>query len=256
MLHLSNTFVLSAGTVSIDLSKNLILLLYSPRNHTYFLPKGRKDLHESLPDAAVRETLEESGYSVTLLAHSLPTNATHAHSHPEASSHLLPRTTAQAAEAGPPLPPRGARDEQPGPPRGALGCSAPTSRPAPAGLLPDRGDCPSVCGDNRVSAPLEDCHIRHQQQQEQQQQQERHVEPIAIQQRAYRDSYKVIFWYLAEVDSGQVPVEGQREEWEDYEVCWVGGEEAVGKVTREEDGRIIAWAVEGARGILAFVYVI
>ena len=39
------------------------------------LPKGRKNVGESLEAAAVRETLEESGYKCTLINHHLPTKA-------------------------------------------------------------------------------------------------------------------------------------------------------------------------------------
>ena len=74
MLNLSHSFVLSAGTVSIDLSKNLVLILYHCPTGKFSLPKGRKNAGESLENAAIRETMEESGYKCTLLNHSLPTN--------------------------------------------------------------------------------------------------------------------------------------------------------------------------------------
>ena len=73
-LNLSHEFVLSAGTVSIDLSKNLVLILYHCPTGKFSLPKGRKNAGESLENAAIRETMEESGYKCTLLNHSLPTN--------------------------------------------------------------------------------------------------------------------------------------------------------------------------------------
>ncbi|EEP80744.1 conserved hypothetical protein [Uncinocarpus reesii 1704] len=236
MLHLSDTFVLSAGTVAIDLSKDLVLVLYSPRISKYFLPKGRKDIHESLHDAAIRETLEESGYHVQLLAHNLPTNATHANSWPEAEPN--PNTAKAETPPGPHdgtsrLPPRS---------------SAPPPGPAPAGVLSDRNNNSPVRSDQRAPAALP---LETGGQQQPSSADQRHVEPIAVQQRTYENSYKIIFWYLAEVDSEQMPVEGAREAWEDYEVRWMGAEEAVGKMSREEDGRIIEWALKGAGGVRA-----
>lgn len=43
------------------------MLCYHPLHHYYFLPKGRKDTHESLAEAAQREGFEESGYRNRLL---------------------------------------------------------------------------------------------------------------------------------------------------------------------------------------------
>lgn len=43
------------------------MLCYHPVHRYYFLPKGRKDTHESLTDAAQREGFEESGYRNRLL---------------------------------------------------------------------------------------------------------------------------------------------------------------------------------------------
>ena len=76
LLDLGDSFVLSAGTVTLDpVHKKILLLLYRPKGE-YLLPKGRKDKGESLADAAVRETFEESGYPCELVAHNLPTLAT------------------------------------------------------------------------------------------------------------------------------------------------------------------------------------
>lgn len=41
----------------------------------YLLPKGRKDQGESITDAAVRETFEETGYPCTLFPVQMPTRA-------------------------------------------------------------------------------------------------------------------------------------------------------------------------------------
>ncbi|EFW19937.1 hypothetical protein D8B26_003573 [Coccidioides posadasii str. Silveira] len=240
MLHLSDSFVISAGTVAIDIFKNVVLVLYSPSIQKYFLPKGRKDIHESLHDTAVRETLEESGYAVKLLPHKLATNAVHAHRPPERDPVVNSTSTDPVS---------GAQDVAHLP---LAGGSAAPPCPAPPCTILGRNNNHPVCGHQPVSACAESTGIP---------QRERstghleplewHIEPIAVQQRAYQHSYKLIFWYLAEVDSEKSPIEAPREAWEDYEVCWVPAEEAAGKVTREEDGKIIEWALEGARGVKA-----
>ena len=75
ILDLSESFVLSSGTVCFDIEEKRVLLLnYRPKNEI-LLPKGRKDRGESLEIAAVRETYEESGFQCQLLPHSLHTNA-------------------------------------------------------------------------------------------------------------------------------------------------------------------------------------
>ena len=67
--------MLGAGTVTIDPTKELMLLLFYRAKSELLLPKGRKDLGESLKEAAVRETYEESGYRCYLAPHSLATAA-------------------------------------------------------------------------------------------------------------------------------------------------------------------------------------
>ncbi|PGH36339.1 hypothetical protein GX50_00844 [[Emmonsia] crescens] len=74
-LHFSEEFVISCGTVSIDLAKDLVLVLYCRTRRQYHLPKGRKNVSESLEDAAIRETFEESGYKCRILPHNLVTIA-------------------------------------------------------------------------------------------------------------------------------------------------------------------------------------
>lgn len=71
----SDGFVLSSGTVPIDIPKGLVLLLYYRPKGEYMLPKGRKDVGETLEAAAIRETMEESGYECHLFKHQLPTKA-------------------------------------------------------------------------------------------------------------------------------------------------------------------------------------
>ena len=75
LLHLSDEFVLSSGTVPIDIREGLVLLLYCRPKGEYMLPKGRKNVGETVEDAAIRETFEESGFKCHLFKHQLSTNA-------------------------------------------------------------------------------------------------------------------------------------------------------------------------------------
>ena len=130
LFSFTDSYVLSSGTVSIDLPNRRVLLLYYLPRQEYLLPKGRKNVGESLEAAAVRETREESGYQAHLYPHSLPTGAT---------------------------------------------------------LL----------------------------------QSSKHTEPFAVQQRLTQKGVrKIIFWYLANVDSSATPLADLREVGKDFEVCW------------------------------------
>ncbi|KAM3520468.1 hypothetical protein MY4038_009417, partial [Beauveria bassiana] len=60
-LHFSDDFVISCGTVTVDIPESRVLLIRSRGTGEYYLPKGRKDIHESLEEAALRETWEETG---------------------------------------------------------------------------------------------------------------------------------------------------------------------------------------------------
>ena len=75
VLDFSDEFVLSGGTVPIDIDKNLVLFLFNRPKKEYTLPKGRKNVGESLEAAAIRETFEETGFRCTLVDHDLPTRA-------------------------------------------------------------------------------------------------------------------------------------------------------------------------------------
>lgn len=66
-LHLSHSFVLSCGTITIDFVDSKLLLIYWRIIGEYFLPKGRKD---------VGETFEETGHRVELLPPRIKTLAT------------------------------------------------------------------------------------------------------------------------------------------------------------------------------------
>lgn len=55
----SPDFMLGAGMVVIQPSSGKLVLLQDERDKTWFLPKGRKDVGESLQYAALREAFEE-----------------------------------------------------------------------------------------------------------------------------------------------------------------------------------------------------
>lgn len=71
----AENFVISAGTVCFDVSRSMILLLYHRPKAEYLLPKGRVNAGERFSDAALRETLEESGVTATLLPSPITTLA-------------------------------------------------------------------------------------------------------------------------------------------------------------------------------------
>jgi 8-oxo-dGTP pyrophosphatase MutT (NUDIX family) len=78
-LHHASNFVISCGTVTLDLhrSKALLIRWQNPGGGIEtMLPKGRKNIRETLEDAALRETLEETGYEGSLLPLPVPTLAT------------------------------------------------------------------------------------------------------------------------------------------------------------------------------------
>ncbi|KAM3501252.1 hypothetical protein MY10362_005711 [Beauveria mimosiformis] len=58
------------------MAESRVLLIRSRETGEYYLPKGRKDIHESLEDAALRETWEETGVIAQLLPVGITTRAT------------------------------------------------------------------------------------------------------------------------------------------------------------------------------------
>lgn len=64
--HFSEAFVICAGSVlfrsTTDKREWEICVLHSPKEAVWVLPKGRKDCGESVENAALRETYEETGY--------------------------------------------------------------------------------------------------------------------------------------------------------------------------------------------------
>lgn len=75
-LFFSDQFAISCGTASLDVERSKVLLVRMRRTGEYMLPKGRKDLHETLEQAALRETFEETGIRVELLPVAIETRAT------------------------------------------------------------------------------------------------------------------------------------------------------------------------------------
>ncbi|KAJ7127099.1 NUDIX hydrolase domain-like protein [Mycena epipterygia] len=73
----ASQFVISAGCILFrKASESLeICILHERNNNEYLLPKGRKDCGESISDAAVRETFEETGYPCELVPCRMPTRA-------------------------------------------------------------------------------------------------------------------------------------------------------------------------------------
>nr|GAT49661.1 predicted protein [Mycena chlorophos] len=60
-------FMLGAGMVIFQEDTQRVVVCYESQEKKWFLPKGRKDVGESLADAALREAYEESGYRVASL---------------------------------------------------------------------------------------------------------------------------------------------------------------------------------------------
>lgn len=58
-LWFASDFLLGAGMVIIQPETEKIVVIYDTRNKAWFLPKGRKDVGESLEEAALREAYEE-----------------------------------------------------------------------------------------------------------------------------------------------------------------------------------------------------
>lgn len=71
----SQNFMLGAGMVIIQPSTDKFVLVYDSIDGHWFLPRGRKDLGESLEKTALREAYEESGYQVEFLPLHSPTCA-------------------------------------------------------------------------------------------------------------------------------------------------------------------------------------
>lgn len=73
----SEEFVVSCGSVLFRAQPSglEICLLYEPSKKEWLLPKGRKDVGETIQEAAVRETYEETGFKCQILPVRMPTRA-------------------------------------------------------------------------------------------------------------------------------------------------------------------------------------
>lgn len=75
-LDFCDSFAISCGTVTVDLATSKVLLIRTRKTNECYLPKGRKDIDESLHDAAIRETYEETGVHARILPVNIVTRAT------------------------------------------------------------------------------------------------------------------------------------------------------------------------------------
>lgn len=83
--YTSEEFVESAGAILFHISSQRVCLLRWKGRNEWLLAKGRRDTAESRSDAAIREVIEETGYSCRLLASNLRTRATLAGTHADVS---------------------------------------------------------------------------------------------------------------------------------------------------------------------------
>lgn len=68
-LWFASDFLLGAGMVLIQEESQKVAVVYDTNAKNWFLPKGRKDVGESLEDAALREAYEEVG-NMSLISNS------------------------------------------------------------------------------------------------------------------------------------------------------------------------------------------
>ncbi|EKM52371.1 uncharacterized protein PHACADRAFT_61964, partial [Phanerochaete carnosa HHB-10118-sp] len=68
-------FMLGAGMVIFQPATAKVVVVYDSAMKYWFLPKGRKDVNETLEEAVLREAYEESGYRAQFLPLYIPTNA-------------------------------------------------------------------------------------------------------------------------------------------------------------------------------------
>lgn len=90
----SDNFNFSCGTITLDPVEGKMLLIRLVQNGEILLPKGRKNIGETLESAALRETHEETGFRVALFPLRFPTLATSAANVPK---HQLSATTEPVA---------------------------------------------------------------------------------------------------------------------------------------------------------------
>ncbi|KAK3489332.1 uncharacterized protein B0T23DRAFT_199119 [Neurospora hispaniola] len=76
VFHPANAFVISCGTVTLDLGRGKVLLIWNRNLSIFQLPKGRRNIDEPMLNAALRETYEETGVRATPLELNIATRAT------------------------------------------------------------------------------------------------------------------------------------------------------------------------------------
>lgn len=84
---------MSCGTVTLDLARGLVLLIWNNRLRIHQLPKGRRNIEEPMLSAALRETYEETGIRVTPLRLNIATRATPPKQSHDGRSHKNPDIT-------------------------------------------------------------------------------------------------------------------------------------------------------------------
>lgn len=139
-----------------------MLLIRRKTTGEIYFPKGRKNIGETLEDAAVRETYEETGFRVTLLSLPTPTLAT-------------PPTATQSG--------------------------------------------------SETSAI---------------------TEPVAVSQRTTDRQLKIIFLFAAKGNSPAIPDAGTQQEGEDFEPLWVKVDDAVERLTFEDDRQIALYIINAS----------
>ncbi|KAI0290014.1 hypothetical protein BC826DRAFT_574963 [Russula brevipes] len=85
----AHDFLLGASMVIIQPSSGKVVVVNDTESKTWFIPRGRKDIGESLEQCALREAYEESGYRVEFLPLYLPSRAPAPPSRPDSRRELL-----------------------------------------------------------------------------------------------------------------------------------------------------------------------
>ena len=74
--YTATQYVESVGAIAIRVSTREICLVHHKEKDEWLLPKGRRNVGESRPDAGLRELKEETGFSCRLLPLTMTTRAT------------------------------------------------------------------------------------------------------------------------------------------------------------------------------------
>ncbi|KAK4124900.1 hypothetical protein N657DRAFT_643661 [Parathielavia appendiculata] len=84
---------MSCGTVTIDPERGMLLVIWNDRLKLFQLPKGRRNINETMFSAALRETYEETGLHVTPVQLDVATRATPPRAHHSDTSKKPPNIT-------------------------------------------------------------------------------------------------------------------------------------------------------------------